>query len=353
VSAVPDRAPRVLLVGFSGRNKYFGSLFYATIHKIRNGFIRAGSHVIWFSDRDTADFATPFRIRHLGSLYANAKLIELVQRVEPDILCLMHTDLISARTLARIRKSFPRVRVVTVCIDWILTTRTERFAGWVKSSHLSFATTAGDGLKAFSTHGTVGFIPNPVDCSVENCQSFLGTEHDYDFFFAGKPRRRESLLTDIQSLGPEYKLGFFVQRGKRLALSGAAYIEGLSRSRIAVNASLSPCPLWYSSDRIAQYFAAGCLVAQPAEAQLEDLYGRDAILTFTDAKDLLRQAEPLLADESWREMARHGRERAVAISDATLVARYIIDRCRETQTFEWPAWSAQFYPGPPPDPAGS
>ncbi len=58
-ASVPGSAPRVLLVGFSTRNKYFGDLFYASIHKFRNGFIRAGSHVVWFSDRDTADFATP------------------------------------------------------------------------------------------------------------------------------------------------------------------------------------------------------------------------------------------------------------------------------------------------------
>ncbi len=180
--------------------------------------------------------------------------------------------------------------------------------------------------------------------------SFLEPEHEHDFFFAGKPRDREATLAEIHQLWPEHKLGFFMQRGKKLAVSGASYVEALSRSRIAINPSPSPCPLWYSSDRVAQYLAAGCLVAQPDAPRLDEVYGRDAMLTFRDANDLVRQAEPLLAGDRWRELARHGRERALAVSDATLVARYILDRCRGEQTFEWPAWSSEFYAGPQPDP---
>ena len=336
--------PRVLLVGFSERNKYFGSFFYATVHKLRNGFVRAGSHVIWFSDRDIADYSAPFRIRSIGAPFANAKLLRLAERTEPDVVCLMHADLITGKTIAAIRRMLPVTKIVSVFLDPITDPRgAGRFAQSVAASDFSYVTTAGPLLARFADRGNVGFIPNPIDVSAENHNSCDAAEHDYDFFFAGKGKDRVALLNTLRERMPSRRFGFFVQTGKDLALSGAAYVKALSRSRIAINATVANCPYWYSSDRIAQYFAAGCLVAQPAAARLDRLYGGDALLTFREADDLIAQAEPLLESGRWREMAAHGRQRALAVSDATLVARYILDRCAGEQSFPWPAWSSEFH----------
>ncbi|MEM7750611.1 MAG: hypothetical protein AAF346_20345, partial [Pseudomonadota bacterium] len=267
---------RVLLVGFSERYKYFGQMFYATFQMMRNGFIRAGAGAYLYSDRDTADFAAPLAIRQIGKAAANRKLISLVDELEPAAIGLMHCDLIDDRTIEKIRASHPQIRVFSYFIDPIHTDQQrERFARYVGLSDVSFATTAGPELAKFRGHGSVGFMPNPVDQSVFYAQSFARDAHDHDFFFAGKPKGRDTLLSELENLLPDRNHGFYlrVAKGSKLAIGGVTYHRTLSQSKVAINAAVDNSPYFYSSDRVAQYFSAGCLVAQPRGAQLEQLYG--------------------------------------------------------------------------------
>lgn len=341
--------PRVLLVGFSERNKYFGAFFHATVHKLRNGFIRAGSHVVWYSDRDIADYAAPFRFRPFGKLVANARLIELVDAIEPDVICLMHADLITDETLAKIRQRQPAIRIVSVYLDPLSDDRLgQRFGQEVGRCDVSFATTAGEQLSRYADAGTVGFVPNPVDISVERACSHAAADHVYDFFFAGKPKGRERLLHALQQRLPDRRYGLFLQTGKAMPIGGAAYTRALGGTRIAVAAGFEHHDWkWYASDRLAQYLGAGCLAAQPDRGDMASLYGGDALLLYRDADDLARQAENLFSGDLWRQRARAGQEQAVAISDTRIVARYVLDRALGLQTFEWPAWTKEFYPKSP------
>lgn len=337
--------PRVLLVGFSERNKYFGTFFHATLHKLRNGFIRAGSHVVWYSDRDIADYSAPFRYRPLGQWAANAKLIELAETIEPDVICLMHADLITDETLATIRRARPATRIVSIYLDPLIEGRfADRFRRAAGFSDVAFATTAGSTLSAHADAGSVGFVPNPIDLSVERACSFAAADHAYDLFFAGKPKGREALLHAVQQRLPHRRFGLFLQTGKAMALGGAAYTNALGRSRIAIAAGFGADWKWYASDRIAQYLGAGCLAAQPALGDFESLYGPGSLLIYRDADDLATRAEELLIGDRWRELAREGQARALAISDTRIVARYVLDRALGVQTFDWPAWSAEYYP---------
>ena len=336
--------PRVLLAGFSERNKYFGNFFYATLHKLRNGFIRAGSHVIWFSDRDIADYHAPLFIRPLGAKVANAKLITLIERTEPDVLCMMHTDLITDATITQIRRLQPRLKIVSVYLDPLSRDRFgARFERFASLSDVAFATTAGPDLARFSKAGSIGFVPNPIDLSVERVCTFEAAEQDHDFFFAGKPKGREGVLNDLQALLPSRRFGLFLQTGKEMALSGAAYTKTLGRSRIAIAVGVPHDWKWYASDRIAQYFGAGCLVALPRLGDFASLYGEDSLVLYENARDLADQAEQLLKDDQWREKARHGQAHALKISDTAIVATYLLDRAFAVRTFDWPDWTNEYY----------
>jgi hypothetical protein len=335
---------RVLFVGFSERNKYFGNFFYATIHKLRNGFTRAGCHVSWFSDRDVADYAAPFRIRPLGQAVANQKLKTLVATIRPDIIVFMHANLITNHTVKDIRDLCPATKIVSIYLDPIAGGLFgERFRHAAEISDLAFATTAGAMLQQHSPAGRVGFIPNPVDTSVENCSSYAAREHDYDFFFAGKPKGREPVLLELQRLLPQCRYGYFFQTGKDMALSGADYISAMARSRIAINVTVEENAHWYSSDRLAQFFGAGCLAAQTGLHKMETLYGDGSMLIYKDAADLASQASALFENDGWRTWAATGQAAAVKISDTTLIAHYILDRCAAARTFDWPAWTDEFY----------
>ena len=334
----------VLFVGFSERNKYFGSFFYATIHKLRNGFTRAGCHVSWFSDRDIADYAAPFRIRPLGQAIANRKLKTLVAKTRPDLIVLMHANLITDQTVWDVRRLSPTTKIVSVYLDPIATGMfAARFRHAAEISDFAYATTAGAMLQQHVAGGRVGFIPNPVDTSVEKATSFAAATHDYDFFFAGKPKGRETVLLELQQLLPDRRFGYFFQNGRDMALSGAAYLTAMARSRIAINVTAEENNHWYSSDRLAQFFGAGCVAAQSSYHQMETLYGDGAMLIYRDAADLASQATALLRDDSWRRLAKRGQTAALRISDATLIARYILDRCDGTRSFDWPHWTAEFY----------
>ena len=337
---------RVLLVGFSERYKYFGQMFYATFQMMRNGFIRAGTGAYLFSDRDTADFAAPLAIRQLGKIAANKKLLTLVDELEPVAIGLMHCDLITDQTIEQIRRVHPKVSIFSYFIDPIhIELQHDRFARFVSLSDVSFATTAGPALAKFRKYGNVGFMPNPIDPTVFFARSFERDHHQHDFFFAGKPKGRDSLLTELEGLLPSRNCGFYmrVARGSKFAIGGATYHTVLGRSKIAINAAVDDSPYFYSSDRVAQYFSAGCLVAQPNGAKLDELYGPGTMLSFSDAQELADKAEDLLQSGRWKEIARHGQERAVAVSNSELIARYMIDRCAGQQSFDWPAWSNEFY----------
>lgn len=341
---IPRVAPRVLVVGFSEQNKYFGHLFYATHQKLRNGLVRAGAGVTWFSDRDWA--AQVLGLRSFGRRHANRRLVELAETVEPDVLILMHADLVSEATVREIRRSCPRTRVVSVYLDDISAPASmERFRTFASLSDLSFVTTAGPRLAALAADsgGAVGFIPNPVDVTMENVCSHLAPEHDYDLFFCGKPRSRRGQLAQLEQLLPDRKLGFFLRDQRELPLGGAAYVRALGKSRVALNLALDTPMPWYASDRIAQVFAAGCLVALPHVSGLHELYGRDGVLSYRTFEELARRTCNVIDSGEWRAIARRGRDRAIAISDATLVARYILDRVDGRSSFEWPEWSSEFY----------
>lgn len=338
------QAPRVLVVGFSEQNKYFGHLFYATHQKLRNGLVRAGAGVTWFSDRDWA--AQVLGLRWIGRRHANRRLVELAETIAPDVLILMHADLISEATVREIRRNCPSTRVVTIHLDDISDPAgLERFRSYAALSDLSFVTTAGPRLAALAaeTGGAVGFIPNPVDVTMENVCSYLEPEHDYDVFFCGKPRSRQDQLAQLAQLLPDRRLGFFLRQGRGLPLGGAAFVRALGRSRVALNLALETPMPWYASDRIAQVFAAGCLVALPQVSGLHELYGRDRVLSFRTIEELARRTCDVIDSGEWRAIARRGRERAIEISDATLVARYILDRVDGQPSFEWPDWSSEYY----------
>ena len=224
-------------------------------------------------------------------------------------------------------------------------TQRNRFSRFAALSDVSFVTTAGPKLSSLNHAGDVGFMPNPVDFSVFHAESHAAQSHTHDFFFAGKAKGREQLLDDLAARLPQRDCGFYVRadRGKKLAIGGITYLGTLGTSKVAINATVGESPYLYSSDRIAQYFSAGCLVAQPQGPELEDLYGPDTMLTFKDAGDLADKADNMLADDSWRDIARHGQARAAEVSDSRLVAQYMMDRSFARQTFDWPTWASEFY----------
>lgn len=341
----PGRAAwRVLVVGFSEQSSRFGHPYYATQQKLRNGLIRAGAAVTWWSDCNWA-YQIP-GLRWLGGMHAKRRLVELAEEVEPDVLILTHAHLVSDATVREIRRISPRTRMVTVFTDDISTPGAmARFSRLVALSDLSFVTTAGPRLAALAAgaNGAIGFIPNPVDVTMDNVCSYLEHDHIYDVSSFGSLRAQQAQVTELRRLLPDRSLGIFPGEGQKVSLSGAALLAALGQSRIALILPLGAPMKWYAPDRVGQLFAAGCLVALPRESGLQELYGEDGVIAYQTIDELARRAGQMIDSGHWRAMARRGRDRAIEISDATLVVRYILDRVDGRPSFDWPDWTGEFY----------
>ena len=106
---------RILLVG-PGSNRKFGDRFYYSFsRRLLNGFVRNGHFVLHVSDRDLADYA--LGLRSIGAIYANRRLREIAASLQPDLLVLVHADLVTDETVAAVRKVSPATKVAVAEFD--------------------------------------------------------------------------------------------------------------------------------------------------------------------------------------------------------------------------------------------
>ena len=92
-----DLKPKIIHVtNFNERHN--GRLFFNTGKRINNGFIRSGSSVLEFSDRDIQKNYKSYSDIY-GSKILNEKLLKTCFNYKPDLIVLGHADLVSRDTL--------------------------------------------------------------------------------------------------------------------------------------------------------------------------------------------------------------------------------------------------------------
>lgn len=316
---------KILFVGPGNNHKYGGGFYYSFNRRLINGFIRGGHFVYPFSDRDTADYA--LGLRPLGRKLANDRLLEVASELQPDIMVLLLSYLITPETVRRIRDDVPGIRVAAVCIDDIGHERpAAQFRYLLQEADVGFATTGGATLSRFAERVPVAFIPNPVDLSIDTGQAFAETDYDFDLFFAGHQPVEDPRWQFIAALENELpssiRIGLFGNKNGR-PLGGAAYVTALAHAKIGLNLNRRDGDL-YASDRMAQFLGNGLLLATRRASGYAAVFSDDEMLFFDGTSDLAKQILAILEPgERWREMARAGREKAIAIMNETLVAEFI------------------------------
>lgn len=330
---------KILLVGPGNNHKYGGGFYYSFNRRLINGFIRNGHFVYPYSDRDTADYA--LGLRQIGGGFANKRLIDIARDLQPDMLVLLLSYLITPQTVRRIREVVRGVRVAAICIDDIDHAKpAAQFRYLLQEADTGFATTGGETLCRFSSQVPVAFVPNPVDLSIDTRQAFAEPNHRFDVFFgchqpAEDPRWRfVAALKD--ELPARIRTGLFGNKSGD-PLRGAAYVDALGQSRIGLNLNRRDGDL-YASDRMGQYLGNGLLLATRRSSGYDAVFDEDEMLFFDDAADLAKGISGVLAtDELWRQMARAGHRKAVETMNETLVARLICDFTMHGQLSpDWP-----------------
>ncbi len=302
---------RILIVGYFHRSSLFRT-YYNTESKLSNGFIRAGHHVICFSDRDHAREATVFGSQKFGASKMSAKLVETAEHYQPHLVLFGHSDLIESDTYDRIREEVKGVRLATFCVDAVF--REQAMTSFRKRAakcDAAFITTADERALASLDipREKLHFMPNPVDNSIETARVFEipRTEMSFDgqFLGTGIGKREEQLSFIQEHLPKEYR---FTHGGRAFGserLTSTEFFSRLTDAPVSLNLPLDDTradlmPHLYSSDRIAQLLGQGITTLSPAQSKLSDLY-EDGLVEYKDRDDLLGKMIELRENDELRQ----------------------------------------------------
>ena len=319
--------------------------------KLSNGFIRNGHHVLNISDRSLAR-ARGFGYRKFGVGYANKIVKDLCVLHKPDLLLFGHADIISPDTIFEIRRKLPGVRVVQWHVDAIFHEETVRK---IKKKcdvvDATLVSTAGEALRPlFNPKKLLGFLPNPVDSSIETARNYEKDIFPYDLFYAcgnpaderlifGKKRNMNDFLENLISLCPKRKILLPGALGSP-HLFGRAYQTALESSAVGLNISRRPDYFLYSSDRIAHLIGNGLVVCMENGSGYESLFSKKEIIFVSSMNELVDQINELSSNGRYRrEIAAAGYARYYALFNEKIVAKYIEEvafgKLKEG-AYEWP-----------------
>ncbi len=342
---------RVLHVGnFGSRAK--GAFLHSVGPKLSRGLIRTGHQVTEFADRDVARAATPFGARKLGGAHANRALTTLAHDMRPDLLLLGHADMIRPETVAQLRRAMPAMRVLQWNVDPLFEPdNIARLRSKLAVVDATLVSTAGDALRPLRRAGMrLGFLPNPVDFSIESGRADLASALPYDLFYAcgnpSRPRRAlcgqdwdmEDFFAALRGALPGLRTCLAGLEG-RPHLAGAAYQEALARCAAGLNVSRRQDALLYSSDRLAHMVGNGQAILIDRATGYDRLFGPDELGFFSGMDELTGLLRRMSAEPAWRQaVATAGRTRYHELFNETLVASYVLGVAFGTHDPEAYAW---------------
>ena len=341
-------ARRVLIVGDFGRSS-FGASYYNMNFVLQAGFIRAGCHVLTFSDRDVARERSIFRRKMAGRSAMNRDLIATAKTYQPHLILFGHADMTSGPTFEALRAAVPGVFLAQFNVDPLFRARTmQQFVERAHHMERSFITTADRlALAALGApKGTVAFFPNPVDASLAIADVSTVPRDDlrFDGVFLGSGEKRRSVQIEaLQNALPD-RFRFHASGGifNTERLRGFAFLEALTGAGMSVNLPLDDTVTvhhLYSSDRIAQLLGHGIVAFCHESAGLEGLYG-DGIVSYSTIADLAEKMAGLAEDDARRrQIGALGRRVGLERTSAEQVARYMLDMTLgsgPTRPYGWP-----------------
>jgi hypothetical protein len=343
---------QILHVGnFGSRAK--GAFLHSVAPKLSRGLIRAGHSVVDFADRDAARAGSLLGNRKLGVGAANRALTRLAHDMQPDLLLLGHADTIRAETVAAIRRHLPALRVLQWNVDPLFEPdNITRLRGKLDVVDATLVSTAGQALGVLRRPGMrVGFLPNPVDFSIESGTAHLRADLPWDMFYAcghptspprnlfGRDWDMDQFMAELRPLVPGLRALLAGLEGNP-TIAGAPYQAALNNCATGLNASRRNDAYLYSSDRLAHMAGNGLAVLVHRDTGYDTLFTDEQMGFFASMDELAAVLRRLIADLPARQaMAEAGRARYHALFNETLVARYVVDVAFDSHDhtrYEWP-----------------
>lgn len=306
--------------------------------KLSNGFTRNGHAVFNLSDRDIAR-AAGLGHHRLGRRAANRMLREFCREHRPDVLVLGHADMIEAETIAAIRGDLPGLRVAQWNVDPLFEPgNVARILSKIEVVDATLISTAGAALEPFRRPGKlVGFLPNPVDVSIERARMDQVAAPAFDVIYAcgnphrpprvvcGQPWDMEAFTQTLRARTPGVSIltpGMFGQK----LLFGAAYQDGLEQAGIGLNISRRSDYFLYSSDRLAHLMGNGLLAAIERQTGYDKLFSDDEMIFFASLDELAEKLKFYAGAPAARmAAAAAGRAKYIELFNERRIAEYVVE----------------------------
>ena len=306
--------------------------------KLTQGLIRNGHQVVAFSDRDAAMAGSPLGPHRFGGRpYANKTLAELCVAIRPDVLILGQSDVIRPETVADLRTRLPALRALQWSVDALFEPgNMDRLRRNMPVVDATLVSTAGPDLGLLAANGLTGFLPNPVDFSIERAENHVKADLPYDLFYAcgnpadrreisGEPWHMDDFARALEAAAPAVRPRWAGLAGQP-TLGGAAYQAALEGSAAGLNLSRKSGQLLYSSDRLAHLAGNGLAVLIDRATGYDRLFSDQQMAFYSSFDELAAQAQRLAADPARRmTIAAAGRARYHDLFNEQRVAAYVLE----------------------------
>ena len=341
---------RILLVANFDRRRLHAA-FYNVDSKLHAGFLRAGHHVIAFSDRDVSREASPLMLssRFGGIAIMRRRLVQTANHYRPDLVLFGHADLVDAVTMRTIRELVPEAVLAQFNVDAVFNTHSmNRFCARTCEVDISFITTADLGSLTLPERrrGPVHFFPNPVDSSIEVARVFEKAQdtlpYDGQFLGSSNKERDHQIATLLAQLPDGYRFRSSAHPLGSRRLRSIEFLDALAQAACMPNLAhddTKPVPLLYSSDRIAQSLGQGVSVLTAASAGMAGIY-EGGVMEF-DSRDHLVELMTYLwrNDDVRRQLGERGWRIAHDRTASFRVANYLVEAAfgmQFSESYGWP-----------------
>lgn len=335
------QAKKILHVANFPHIRVKGCFLNSMPFKISYGLTRNGHQVIDYPDRDMLRVFSMFgHMSRSAKKKANKNLLDYCKVVAPDAIIFEHADTIFPETVAEIRKALPNVKVMQINVDDI----NPKLGDWninnIKSKlevvDWTLITTADkERFKIFGAFADkIGFIPNPVDNTIETGRAFEKKVCDWDVICAANPKvkrqfcGRFEMTSDIiariaQNIDPD-KVIFPKVAGDKL--DGANYQKTLENSAMGINLSRINEDYLYSSDRLAHLMGNGVLALVDIRTGYKDLFTEQEMVFFETEQELYEKIAYYRAHPEERmAIAKAGWQKYHELFNEKILARYVAD----------------------------
>lgn len=321
--------------------KRIGCYINIAPYKISHGLIRNGHNVLDFSDRDINKAFSVFgKLKQLGRKPFNELFYDYCVDTKPDGIILGHADTITADTLLRIRKALPNTKVLQWNVDCInpqiVPSNIEHIKSKIDLVDYTIITTADkELLQQFDTKKhKVGFMPNPVDASVETGKAFEIENPEWELVFPSSPKSEREFCGKIMKTSEILKrISANIDMNKVLfSRAMGENLTGGEYQRVFANAAMGLClnrsnhDYLYSSDRMAHLMGNGSLAIVDVHSGFNDLFTKGEMAFFKDEEDLYKQIDYYRKNKQERmEVAKKGWKKYYQLFNERLIAKYIAD----------------------------